>query len=275
MSKKKKKKLKLAKKSVKILQSGKIKISKDQKIDITDLTADSIDNAVVSRLDGIISKEDVVINASDMKVDAGINLLTVSESMDHMAKINSDKTNTIVIVVPKKAALSCFDFSFSTDLGEILRRSTLAPVYKHLKEEWVKLNENDTSNFTNVMYVPGVTVFLDEYGNFMPYKYKINVLVLTIPNKKYMTENPVEEIDADSIRRRVVADILDSAIKCGCKHLIVDPHCYPVLRKDNDHTTALWKECLHTQRVIEQVRSLTFAIDNEDLYYKFHFVIED
>lgn len=275
MSKKKKKKLKLAKKSVKILQSGKIKISKDQKIDISDLTADSIENAVVSRLDGIISKEDVVINASDMKVDAGINLLSLSDSMDHMAKLNSDKVNTIVITVPKKAALSCFDFSFSTELGEILRRSTLAPVYKHLKDEWVKLNENDATNFTNVMYVPGLTVFLDEYGNFMPVKYKINVLILAIPHKKFMAENPVEEVGNGVVSRRVVADILDASIKCGCKHLIVDPHCYPALRKDNDHTTALWKEALHTQRVIEQVRSLTFAIEHEELYYKFHFVIED
>lgn len=264
------KKKKLAKKSIKILSSGKIKFAKDQKIDISEMVNDSVDRAIVSRLDGIISREDVVVNPSGLKLETNINLLPISKSLTHSVKIEPDKIQTVVITIPKKAALDAFDLSYDTELGEMLRRSTLAPAYTRLKEEWVKLNEDDKSHFTNVMFVPNVTVFLDEYGQFLNRKFNINVLILAIPNKKNMSSEPGDVYELPDVRRRVVADMMEAAIRCGAKNLIVDPHGYNALAKDLQDTSLLWKEAIGTQRVIEQIRSITFAIDDEEKYYLLH-----
>ena len=62
MSKETKKQRKMAKSNIKILKSGKIKISKEQKLDLTPFIEGTINNTIVSRLNGIISKEEVVID---------------------------------------------------------------------------------------------------------------------------------------------------------------------------------------------------------------------
>ena len=64
---KKKKLKKLAESNIKILKSGKIKFSKNQKIDLGLFTTESIEGAVVSRLEGIISQEDVVVETEDLR----------------------------------------------------------------------------------------------------------------------------------------------------------------------------------------------------------------
>lgn len=263
----KKKKTKLAKKSIKILNSGKIKFAKDQKIDISEMVNDSVDSAIVSRLDGIISREDVVIDRKSGIPTIDFNLLSLTKSLIHSDKIGPEKTYTVVIPIPKKAALDAFDLSYDTELGELLRRSTLAPAYTRVKEEWVKLNTDDNSHFTNVLYIPNVIMFLDEHGQFLTRKFKINVLILALPNKKNMSENPGETLEPADIRRRVVADICESAIRCGANHLIVDPFGYTILSKEPQESVSLWDEAINTVRVMDHIDTFVFAMEDEEKYY--------
>lgn len=288
---KNKKLKKLAKANIKILKSGKIKFAKGQKIDLRMFAEESIEGAVVSRLDGIISKEDVVIDTEDLRVDvlttmqtdirtaeidarvskAGNNLVCTSEECIKNAA-NNNHVKTIVLVVNKKEAVEGFDFLNNGTLGVILRSSTLASAYtdESIKDKWVELNKDDSSSFTNVLYIPKVMMFVDLTTNeFRKHPYYINVLILAVPSVKKMSDgvNAVSDADASA---RVIADICDAAIRCGCKDLIINPYGCKIAMKDPSITAQLWNEILTSERFIVNLYSVNFAIENENLFIVFN-----
>lgn len=273
MSKKKQLK-KLAKSNIQILKSGKIKIAKDQKINLKSFVNNSIDNTVVSRLNAIISQESVVIDTADLRTDITTNMTSDIKTSELAARVNSPKTNTIVITVNKKNALDVFDFLDDGTLGIILRTSTLASIYKDdsIKDKWVELNKNDKSSFTNVLYVPKIMVFIDpSTGKIRKTPYYINLLLLAVPSQKNMTDG-IEEISNEDANARVIADICEAAIKCGAKDLIIDPYAYKMFRKEPHITAELWYQISTSQRFIEQFNSVIFSIENEELFVVFNAV---
>ena len=122
MSKKKQLK-KLAKSNIQVLKTGKIKIAKGEKISLKSFVNESIKNTVISRLDGIISQEDVVIDTKDLRVDITSNMTTDFKTSELISRVQSPKTNTIVVTVNKKNALDVFDFLDDSSLGIIPRNS--------------------------------------------------------------------------------------------------------------------------------------------------------
>ena len=120
----------LAKSSMKITESGKLKIDKNRKIDLTPYIKDSVDKTVISRLIGIISKETVAVDATDMR--CGSTNVMMPEVHIANAIYNPDapinERPAIGITVPKSKALEIFDFLDSGCTGEVLRVSTLASV---------------------------------------------------------------------------------------------------------------------------------------------------
>ena len=269
---KKKKIKKLAKSSIQILQNGKIKVSKNQKIDLKPYITESIQNTVVSRLEGIISKEDVVLETADLRLDSQSHLTSDLDIANLSAHASSAITNTIVLTVPKKKALESFNFLTDGTLGELLRTSTLASVYKAIKDKWVSLNENDNTVFTNVLYVPDVVIFIDpNTGSFNKKPYKINVIILAIPSPGKMTlpEDEITLTDEDVVKR-IVEDEVDAAIKLGCKDLIINPFNNKILSKNPDLAAKRWFAVTTSQRCIEQVHSIYFGIEREDLYITFN-----
>lgn len=273
MSKKKQLK-KLAKSNIQILKSGKIKVAKDQKINLKSFVNDSIENSVVSRLNAIISREDVVIDTADLRADVTTNMTSDVKTAELAARANNPNTNTIVLTVNKKNALDVFDFLEDGSLGIILRTSTLASIYKDdsIKSKWVDLNKNDKTNFTNVLYIPKIMVFIDpSNGKIRKTPYYINLLLLAVPTQKNMGE-AVEEVSDENACARVIADICDAAIKCGAKNLIIDPYDYKMFRKEPHTTAELWYQISTGQRFIEQFNSVIFTIENEELFIVFNAV---
>ena len=292
--KKKKKIKKLAEANIKILKSGKIKFSKDQKIDLSLFANESIEGAVVSRLDGIISKEDVIIDTEDLRCDV---LSTMTEDIK-IAELSSQVTQTaiseqgiknsirtvnpptIVITINKKDAIDVFDFLEGGTLGDILRCSTLASIYSSdtIKPTWVELNKDDASNFTNILFIPKVMIFIDrETREIRKTPYYVNLLIVAVPSVKRMKtddENNVEEVTIPDAIARVIADIAEAAIKCGCKDLIFDPYAYKLFTKDPRETANLWYLMTSSQRFIENIHSINFALEREDAFITFNAVLK-
>lgn len=263
---------KLAKSNIQVLKSGKIKIAKGEKINLKSFVNESIRNTVVSRLDGIISQENVVVDTSDLRVDVTTNMTSDIKTSELVSRVSSPRISTIVITVNKKNALDVFDFLDDGTLGIILRTSTLASIYSDdsVKKKWVNLNKDDKTTFTNVLYVPKIMVFIDpETGKVRKTPYYINLLLIAVPSTKKMVEGVEEISDEDSIAR-IIADISDSAIKCGAKDLIIDPYGYKLCKKQPHITAELWSQISTSQRFIEQLNSVIFSIDNEELFIIFN-----
>lgn len=279
MSKKKKKLKKLAESNIKILKSGKIKFSKNQKIDLSVFANESIEGTIVSRLNGIISKEDVVIDTTNLrcKVDTYINNdIEIAELSAQISKsviseqavknsVNVPFTNTLIITVSKKNALDMFDFLNPDTIGVVLRSSTLAAVYSkdEIRDKWDELN-NDNSSFTNVLYIPKVMMFIDyKTGEIRKTPYYINILIVAVPSIKNMSVDGVEEISEEEAVNRVIADIADSAIKCGSKNLIINPYGYKLFKDNTKVTADAWDLITSSQKFIENIDSVQFAINDE------------
>ena len=280
MGKKKKKKLKLqelakvsvAKSNITVLESGELKINKNTKIDLTGYVKKSIDTAMISRLDGIISKEDVVVDEEHANADVLVNMTNDTKCIEMAAK-TSDFPQTLVIPVVKKEDLDVFDLLKVTTIGRLLRSSTFASIYVKIKEQWEALNKGDDSNYTNVMYVPNVMVFMNpESGKLMKTPFYTNVLIVAIPSLKYMGDG-IQEISQEAAIARVVSDLCDAAIKCRAKRIVTDPFStlYPMLLKPELVTVIgmTWNDISNTQRFLEQFELVTFAVEDEGRFISF------
>ena len=267
----KKQRRKMAESNFKILKSGKLKVKKGQKINLRPFITNSVENSVVGRLDGIISKENVVVDTEDLHQNVTSNMLSDIHVASLAAKTEKPGISTLVVTVNKKNALDAFDLMRDDSLGILLRTSTLTSCYMELKQEWKNLNEEDNSNFTNVLYVPEVMVFVDpDTGKLLKKPFKVNIIILAIPTKKNMSEQGVEEFTDEMAASRVIADIMDSAIKLGCKDIIIDPYCHKYLISMPYDAGKLWNNIVSTQRCIEQFKSIIFAIEDEELFVSFN-----
>ena len=266
---KKKKSKSVAEANIKILKSGKIKIKKGQKISLDSYIENSVNNVVCSRSEGIIPKEDVKVESEERKVEIGIGLSSLKRTISLASSMSDGKTFTIAHVINKKDALSIFDFMDDSIVGTLLRTSTLAAVYKRVKKQWVDLNEDDKTNFTNVLYFPNIFIFLDENtGKLTKKPFSINLLLIVEPAVKDMGEG-IEEVSKEDAVRRIITDVYDIAIKLKAEHLIVAPFCHKLFMNDAYYTSELWHSLAERQNVIEGIKSIDFAVNDDNLYIIF------
>lgn len=260
------------------MKNGAVKVRKGEYMDISESIQFSTEQSILSRLDNIISKEDVLVDTSDCKVSIKTLMTNELYTAEAIFRLGNKKVHTIVIPVSKKEAISSFDFLEATILSAILRTGTLGYVYNNIAESWKAMNEENTSSFTNVLYVPKVLEFIDfNKGKVRKCNlFNINVLVVALPSKNAIIEevksddNDIDEKDVDSLlASRVIADICDAAIKCGCKDLIIDPFGYKFLEKDKTETSSLWKQITTSQRFIENIDSVTFTTEDNSDYVVF------
>jgi len=278
MGKKEKKVKKLANAGLSILESGKVKLEKDSKISLDMLALPSIENAVISRIDGIISKEEPDIQGQKGKVAIGdfpadeLNIVRLSDSV-----VGQKTEMTVVIVIPKKKALDVFDFMSSSLIGELLRVSTLASCYKKLKPQWVDLNKKDKTSYTNVLYIPKIKVFLNsKNGKFLKSPYDVNLLLLAVGNEKQLgivsttTDDGLttigEMLPIEDIQKAVINDILETVVRLGIKKFVVNPFSHKVLQKDKILATKLWNEALQSSRCKTNIDSVMMSLRSEEEY---------
>lgn len=257
--------IKRAKQSMKILKSGKIMVKGDQEIDLSPFIKQSTEEAVVSRLNGIISKEDVVIDEAGKELDVKYTLQPLMKTVELDAQIPSDgELSTMIIPIKKKSAITAFDFLADGPLGELLRSSSFASSYKKIKKQWVELNKNDSSEFTNVLYIPNIMIFMDpKTGKFRKEPYKINVLILALPTKSQFINEERPTVTTEDAVFWIIADILESAIRLGTKKIILDPFEPKLLKKERACTADAWARALSGDKIRSQFKSINFAFEND------------
>ena len=261
----------MAKRNIKILGSSKIKLKRGQKINIKPYVEDSVEGSIVSRLGGIIS-EKMGHEERPIKSEATlIDQYQISSILGRTKFDNDTFIPTIVVTTTKKNSI-IFDFAGDNIIGNLLRTSTLGPIYEKIKSEWKKLNTDDKSDFTNILYIPNILVFSDGMESlFNPYK--VNLLLVSVPTYKTIKEGlSDEDLDNSSFiyLSRVYGDIMDAATKInGCDNLVIDPFTVKTAT-DNIHTVVqIWNYLINSKRCKENIDSIWFSVDNEYDYVIF------
>ncbi len=262
---------KLAKTNIKILSSNKIKLRKGQKISIKPMVEESLSKAVVSRLEGIIDGNTEKFESSHV-IKSEATALCQIKMADIISHTSTDGNvvPTIVHVVTKKNALD-FDFAGEGIIGDLLRSSTLGPVYQKLKNGWKELNTDDKSDFTNILFMPNIFVFINGIeALFNPFK--VNLLLVAVPTFTHHKESLPE--DATNVETgyigRVYGDIMDAATKIeGCTDLIIDPFDLKITKNFQHEVINMWNYLIDSIRCRKVVRSIWFSIEDEFNYVLF------
>lgn len=253
-------------KSIQILESGKIKFKKDEKIDISAYVDDSVNNAKISRLEGIPSKEEIIIDgSSNYRIEASANCSSIARIIDLVSSINTTEVQTIVLPMSKKKATKFEDNEIIEWLG---KSSTFVSTYAKLKKAWDELNEDDSTCFTNVLFIPKIYIFLEKKGKLRKKPIMVNLMIVALPSIN-KAKGGIEATDHIEYTNRIINDSIDACIRCGCKSVVIDPYYMGALQKDVHYTAKYWYGKTETQRVIENIRNITFSIDNDDLYVIF------
>ena len=253
-------------KSIEILESGKIKFKKDEKVDLGAFVESSIVDAKISRLEGIPSKEEIVIDGNNnYRIEASTNCSSINRIIELVSSINTTEVQTIVLPMTKKKANNLEDNDIVSWLG---KSSTFAAVYAKLEKSWQELNEDDNTCFTNVMFIPKLYIFLENKGKLRKKPIIVNLMIVALPSINKAKEG-IEAMDVVEYTNRIITDSFDACIRCGCKSVVIDPFSMNSLRKDVHYTSKYWHGKTETQRVIENIRNITFSIDNDDLYVIF------
>jgi uncharacterized protein (TIGR02452 family) len=269
MKHKKKNAYSVAEQNIKILKSGKIKIQKGQKISLVPYITDSVANTVCSRIDAIISKEEVVVDTTNCRLDTTSTLSTMRKTVEMLSRIEGSGTQTVIHIINKKNAIEIFDFMDDSIVGTLLRSSTLAAIYKKIKDDWFDLNESDKTQFTNILFIPDILVFLDEdTGKVKKIPHKVNLLLVAEPSLKAMATG-VERVTSEQAVERTINDVFASAIKCGAKNLVIAPYCHKIFLEDPYTTAGVWHDYTTIQKSIENLNNVNFAVNNDDLYIIF------
>lgn len=180
-----------------------------------------------------------------------------------------------------------FDFAEDSIIGKLLRISTLGILYENVRDKWIHFNE-DKGNFTNILYIPKILVFSDPYeGGFLNSLTYINLLIVAVPKSKdklaiaasYIDDDKkkknddnivkVSKIDKVDSYKRIIADIADAAIKCGCDRLVIDPYQIKEFYKNPVDTAKAWKEIITSKKFSDHVEDVIFSFYNDSDFITF------
>lgn len=257
----------------------KIKLTHDCVISLNSYVTDSLKNTIISRVDGIPPKNDIIIDPSDCNtVDVNISLTTPIRCADFLSSIEDTTNQTVVVFTSKKHCTTLFNKNnvlfdmnlLKNTIPYYMVSSTLEAIYTNIEKSWISINKGDESNFTNVMYIPNIYVFRDDTMKTMiTSPYMINLLVVAVPRLSDMFEGVSEPVVEDGIKY-VLDNTINAAIRCGCKNLIIDPFSYKLFSKNLPYTASLWYDFIGQQNVIEAIDKIDFTILDTNLYRLFY-----
>lgn len=239
------------------IEKGKIKLSKNTSINLPKNIDASTSGAIVGLLDGIISREEVSLEANPTDI-----MVYASGPMYITDKSSFDTEYTIVVPIAKKNAVDVFNYLDEGVIGDLLTTSTLGSVYKRIKSLWVKSNDPE-SPLTSVLYIPHICIFLDPYtGNLKKYYRKVNLLLVGIPSKKVIETSTEVVMNDEEYTARIIADMFDAAIKCGCKDLIINPFGFKL--KNDIYTSAkLLTQISSSQKTYDHINKIIYSVVND------------
>lgn len=258
--------------SIGAFHNGKIKIKKGTKLSFQPYIEKSLKDVIISRLDCIAPKNDVIIESSNCITDINTSLTTQYRCASFLSKIESASTNTILYITNKKHYDNIF-YQIDNNINPLsilMNTSTLEPIYSNISHVWKNINKGDNTTLTNVMFIPDVYVFLDiKTKQLLSQPFFINLLVVSVPVLENMNDG-IEKMSIEDGIKYVINNSIESAIKCGAKNLIINPYSYKLLTKNANYTANLWYDVTSQQNVIEGIDRIDFTIPTDDQYYLFY-----
>ena len=262
---------KISNKNLEIVRKCKFRLYDGAKVKLKNDVQTSIDGVKMGRLEDLLYKEKIEVDNTNLKSD--ITSITLANPLEAVTALNTITGKnapryTFIIPMNKKDIHFEFDMLKDTTLGELLRTTYLPLVYKKVSDDWKKLNEKDKTESTNVLYIPNVMHYLDLDGKIKSRPFYINILIVAVPELKYLTNGePETRSDDEFYTGRIVADILDSAIKVGATHLVFNPFGINGLKNDLGITANCWKVISTTKRVLENLESIILTADDSDTLF--------
>jgi len=246
------------------------KLKKDDIIDLSTRVAyyinSSMKNLKVSRLEGLPSNEEIVIDSDekDYRIETNINKSTVQKTITLLSEIDENNVQTVIIPIPKKKSGKIKEHPFIKWLKDI---STFDVVYDKTEEKWLDLNDNDKTEFSNVLYLPDIYIFMN--GKKIRTKpFRINIVIVAVSNK-FNAKSGIDEMNEYEYIHKIVDDSIDAGIKLGCKNLVVNPFALGFLADSAHSASEYWSTIPERGRVIENINSLVFSIPDDDLFIIF------
>lgn len=261
----------VALKRTKVLKNGKLLLPNGKKYNLKKRLHIDSDNVTIGRLSVMVNHEE---RKSDNKNPPSVSyMLKDGIFADELLDIDNP---TFIITLKKNDCIDAFNYSDDSLLGFLLNYTTLGYQYKAVKKQWKSINEeDDNNNLTNIMFIKNVLFILSPTGKHkvLPEPKKINVIILALPkpkNFKYFSKDnkPLSlysnEYEIDKLKRtRIITDILEAGIKCGCKNIVLNPFAHLFLYKDKSETVYAWKYAFETERSREFLKSITFVVDDK------------
>lgn len=271
MGKKKKKVKSFVKGCTKFIEllasSGEILLKKNSKLDISEQVKESVNGTIISRLEAVPTKENIVVDTkeNDYRNTITVDNSTIMRVIDMNAEIDSVNELTVVIPMTKKKAKK---FEENDTLYWLSKTSSFDAVMEKVYRDWKELNEDDNSPYTNVLYVPKLYLFMDKYGKLRKTPVKVNLLIVALPSQKHASSG-IDVVEDTEYNNRIINDTVEAAIKVGAKNIVVDPYVMSALQKDIHYTATYWKGVMEKQRTIENIKKCIFALENDNLYIVF------
>lgn len=244
--------------------------------DVTPFASETIANAIISRIQGIPTKEKIVIDTETITPTlTSVNLMkgNAVQILSYYGELKNNVDNfTFVVVDTKKRIMKLFDESrlkLRNDIEALKIRTTLSAVYKSVSPSWEEINRNDITNFTNVMYLPKLSLYMTEKGKMRNSAVIFNLLVVAVPDQDDMGEGIAAVEDRQAIQR-IIHDVLTSAIKCGSSKLILNPYSNKILRKDLHTSAEIWFNEISMQEILENIDSIDFMIPSREDFILFY-----
>lgn len=261
-----------------LLRTGEIRMNRKVVINMDDLTKPSIDKTIGARIDCLEDKSDVSLDkeailnveASNMDVMQHFHLWSqigkgINSNLDKTKLDAIPWSTTIVVTLPHKQACSAFSIYESSTLGRLMRNSNLPLVMRAIGNRWRGLiEENEGADC--ILYVPDLVYF--DGSNVMNTDVRFNLLVYVTRKKRYIYEES-ETSENVSPQKEMIHNLLTSAVKLGCKNLMLNPLDHPLLQADGYETVDAWYAEEKDPAVRCNIEKIHYCIPNENDYIIF------
>lgn len=259
---------------IRILESGKLKLQKGCIISLDEISKDSIDNTIGSRMDALEDNSKVSSDESPKLQVSGINYSQM-HCYKLLSRISAEPTRTLVVTLTRKEAKRAFNYMDSGVIGTLLRTSNLGRIYDAVRANWYELLGKSEA-MDCILYIPAITIIADEdFRTILDTPNRIvNLLIYVEKEKKALFEMddflPLDAADTAQKRMEsIIHGVLESAVRLGCTNLIINPFDNKLMMKDPRLTADTWHKELQAARVQNHVEKIDFSIIDDDLFIIF------
>lgn len=237
-------------------------------LDFSEAVNKTVNECMIGKLGLLPTREDIVIEGEELTTQIVIDKISAHYDIYSGKRIYNEKDITDVLndnsgittlVIPIKKKDARITDLLSTKDG-LLGYLNAVSIWEHvldndnIRDKWEKLNMEDRSTDSNIMYLPGIVIpFIDYYGHPLKNPKVVDVIIVAIPSIKNANEG-IEEMSIVDYNKKCINDVLEAAIHFNEKVVVTTP----VWCKQTDCTanSDLWEHASTSKRVTDNIRRI-------------------